>query len=95
MEEKFNNKILFYVSLLFVAYFSFLFLNAYIIKSDATFIGVFQELLTIPMLIAELLLFAFSIKRSLEQGFSLKSYSFWTVFIFFVLVMVTWGSFIM
>jgi hypothetical protein len=88
-----NSKKLFYASLVVVGYFLFLFLNAYLIKSKFVLIGVFQELITIPMLLGQLILFGFSIKYSISDKFSMKKYSTWSFIILLVSILSTWGSF--
>jgi len=92
MLEKINNKKLFYLSFCIAGYFLLLFINAYIIKSNFILIGIFQELLTIPMLIVLLFLFILSVKYSVADKFRIKKYSFWTFLILLVTILLTFGS---
>ncbi|HTO16343.1 MAG TPA: hypothetical protein VLZ83_11260 [Edaphocola sp.] len=94
MYEKISNKNLFYFSLGIAGYFLLLFVNAYIIKSDFILIGVFQELLTIPMLIIQLFLLFISIKHCIKDEFRIKEYSFWAFSILLVSNLSTLGSLI-
>ena len=82
--EKFPAKILFFVSLGVVGYFCLLCLNANMIKSDFVLIGVFQELLTLPLLLVQLILFILSIIYCINNKFRFKSYSLWAFFILLV-----------
>jgi len=81
MYEVFTPKRLFFVSLGVVGYFCLLYLNAYVVKSDFVLIGVFQEMLTLPLLFAQLALWVVSIIYSIKEKFRVKSYSFWTFLI--------------
>ncbi len=76
MLAKIDNKQLLILSIAVSLYFAFLFLNAYGLKFDNVFIGVIQELVTIPMLLALLFLFLFSVMSSLRDKFSTKKVRF-------------------
>ncbi len=89
-----NNKRLFILSLIALGYFTLLFLNGYVIKSDFIIIGVIQEITTIPMLLFVLFLFYFSIKFCSENKFSLRKSSFWSFAILTCLVTIIIGSFL-
>jgi len=92
--EKFPAKILFFVSLGVIGYFCLLCLNTYIIKSDFVLIGVFQELLTLPLLLVQLALFILSIIHSINDKFRFNSYSLWTFLILLVSNSIFLGSLI-
>lgn len=94
MINKINIKFLFYISLVLLGYFSLLYLNGYIIKSDSFVIEFLQELLTVPMLLIELVLFFLALVLWVRDKFSVKSYSFWTFLIVFISSFFTWGSFL-
>lgn len=79
--EKFGGKKFLFVSLGVVGYFCVLCLNAYIIKSDFIFIGIFQELLTLPLVLFQLVLLVLSILHCIKDKFRIKTYSFWSFFI--------------
>lgn len=79
--EKFTGKKFFFVSLVVVGYFCVLCLNAYIIKSDFIFIGIFQEALTLPLMLFQLILLILSILHCIKDKFRVKTYSFWSFFI--------------
>ena len=74
--EKFTSKKLFFVSLGVIGYFCLLFLNAYVVKSDLILIGVFQELLTLPLMMFQLTLLVFSVLHWIKDRFRIKTYSF-------------------
>jgi hypothetical protein len=82
--EKFSTKRLFFVSLGVAGCFCLLCLNAYIVKSDFVLIGVFQELLTLPLMLIQLALFVLSIMYCMNDKFRIKSYSLWTFLILLV-----------
>ena len=94
MLAKIDNKQLLILSIAVSLYFAFLFLNAYVLEFDNVFIGVIQELVTIPMLLALLFLFLFSVMRSLKDKFSAKRSSFWAFLVLFFVSIVTFGSFV-
>jgi hypothetical protein len=81
MEEIKVSKILFHVSWLSSVYFLLLALNHYVIKSTFVLIGIVQEVVTIPLMLAQLLLFGASIFYWIKDNFSVKKYSFWTLII--------------
>ncbi|RZA02285.1 MAG: hypothetical protein EOP47_07440 [Sphingobacteriaceae bacterium] len=89
-----NNKRLFILSIITVVFFSLLFLNAYVLKSEYVLIGVIHEMTTIPMLLFLAFLVYFSVKFSLKDRFSIKKASFWSLAMLICLVVVLVGSFI-
>lgn len=82
--EKFAGKNFFFVSLGVVVYFCMLCLNAYVIKSDFIYIGIFQELLTLPLILFQLVLLVLSILHCIKDKFRIKTYSFWSFFILLI-----------
>ena len=76
--EKFAGRKFFFVSLGVIAYFCFLLLNAYIIHSRFVLIGFIQEILTLPLLLFQLILFVFSLTYCIKDKFRIKTYSFWS-----------------
>ena len=83
----------FWGSLMCLMYFSFLFINTYIIKSKNVTIGVFQELLTIPFMLGSLVLLVFALKFCISSKFSLRNYSLYSLLILNIVIAITWGSF--
>ena len=73
----FNEKILFYLSVVIGAYFILLGLNAYVIKSEHVIMGVIREMVTIPIILIQIILLVFSIKYCLNNRFNIREYSFW------------------
>ena len=88
-----NSKLIFLLSLVVSIYFLFLYLNAYILRWDFVLIGVFQELLTIPVMLGELILLFFSIRGFILSKYLFKSYSFGATIILLINILYTWGSF--
>lgn len=82
--EKFAGKIFFFVSLCVVGYFCLLCLNIYIVKSDFILIGIFQELLTLPLILFQLVLLVLSILNCIKDKFRIKAYSFWSFLVLLV-----------
>jgi hypothetical protein len=89
-----NNKKLFILSIITVAFFSMLFLNGYVLESKHVLIGVIQEMITIPMLFFLVFLLYFSIKFSLKERFSVRKTSFWSLVMLTCLVVILINSFI-
>ena len=82
--DKFTSKRLFFVSLAVAGYFCLLCLNAYVVRSDFVLIGVFQELLSLPLLLFQLALLFFSIMHCVKEKFRIKTYSLWTFLILLI-----------
>lgn len=89
-----RNKTLFILSLTIFIYFLALFLNAYVIKFENILLGMFQETLTIPMLIFQVVLLVIAFKRSVKDKFVIKNLAFWSFALMFVSTFVTLGSLI-
>lgn len=92
-QPTFNDKSLFWVSAAVVSYFGFIYLNHYYFHIDLVLLGVFQEMLLIPLMALQLVLLFFSIKNLVFAKFSLRTYSFPTVCILLISSVLTWGSF--
>lgn len=92
--EKFTGKKFFFVSLGVVGYFCVLCLNTYIIKSHFIFIGIFQELLTLPLILFQLVLLVLSILHCIKDKFQVKTYSFWSFFILLASSLFIFNSFL-
>ena len=93
--KQFSGKRLFFVSLSVVGYFCLLFLNAYVVKSDFVLIGVFQEILTLPLLfLLQPALLVLSFMYCINDKFRIKTYSFWSFFILLVSNSYFLGSYI-
>ncbi|HEU5292140.1 MAG TPA: hypothetical protein VFU05_15925 [Cyclobacteriaceae bacterium] len=88
-----NEVRIFILSLALITYFGFLFLNAYVLKLEYTAIRVFQEILTIPMIISAPVLLVFAIRMFLTNGKRPASYAFFTMLLLVSLIAITWGSF--
>jgi len=84
------NKLVFLLSILISFFFFFLFLNSYLFNLDFIIIGVFQELLTIPFMIGELLLLICSIIGFAYDKFLLKSYAFSSIILLIVNIILEW-----
>lgn len=76
-----SEKKLFWISIAVVGYFCLLYLNACFIKSDLVFIGWFQELLTIPIILFQFILLLISILYCIKDKFRVNGYSFWSFLI--------------
>lgn len=72
-----KGKLIFIISLIITVYFLSLFLNAYVIEFENGLFRFIGELITIPILIGQLFVLVISIKYTIEDKFSLKTYSFW------------------
>lgn len=95
MSEKFIGKKFFFVSLGVVGYICLLYLNEYVIKSNFVLIGVFREMLTIPLLFfVQPVLLILSIIYCIRDKFRIISYSFWSFFILLISNLFILGTFI-
>ena len=92
METKSNGRELFYASSFTAAYFLLLMLNAYWIKSENIIVGFIQNLFTIPILMAQIILLFVALWFCFSDRVSTNSYPFWA-FIFLLLTnILTLGS---
>lgn len=87
-----NNKILFHMSWLSAIYFLCLFINQYITKFQFILIGFVQELITIPLMMAQPLIFIASLICWKKEEFKIKRYSFWASIISLCTGLITIGS---
>jgi hypothetical protein len=69
-----KNKTLFYLSLAVGIYILLLYLNGYVFKYSFTWIGVVQELLTIPTLILSIVLLVVAVRRYASSSHLRDSY---------------------
>ncbi len=73
-----NAKTFFYLSCILILYFGFLFLNTYVTHFTFVLIGVFQELLTFPLLLLQVFLVCITFTNWRKEQFKFKGYSFWS-----------------
>ena len=92
MKQVLSDKNLFFASLAIVSFFSFLYLDAHYFKIDAVLIGVFQELLTLPLMLIQVALLVFAFMNFISNKYSFKNYSIWSVGLLLTSSMLTWGS---
>lgn len=88
-----TNKKLFILSVVLVLYFLFLYLNMYVFHLEYTFIGIIQEVVTLPLLAILLLFLGLSLRRTISERFSLVTYAFWSFLLLMVCTTFTIGSF--
>ena len=81
-------------SLWAAAYFAFLALNFYVFRLDWILLGVVQELLTIPLIVAVAAVFVFSVVSLLRNRKSINACNVSSTLILFSLNGVIWGSFV-
>ena len=87
-----KDKSMFLASLVISLYVFLLYFNTYILCWNFVLIGVLQEMLTLPTMLLELVLLFFTVKEFIFNKFHLKSYSFATLIILLVNIILTWGS---
>jgi hypothetical protein len=96
MVKQSASKGFFFLSLGVVGYFCLLSLNNYVIKSTFVLIGVFQEMLTLPLLfLVQPILLVLSVKYCIKDKFRIKTYSFWSFVILLVSNSFLIGSFVL
>jgi len=96
ISNKVENKedlVIFILSLVSLMFFTFLFVNGYILKIDITIVGVFQQILTLPIMLGTMVLFGFAIKSIVSKKISLKKYPIWSLLILTTVIIITVGSF--
>lgn len=87
-----NNQLL-TASLVVTGFFSCLFLNAYVVKLNTPVLGAIQEMITLPFLVAQVVLFTVVSTRLPKKG-SLRDLPLLASFtMLFISVTVTFGSF--
>jgi hypothetical protein len=74
--QKNNSKTFFYLACAATVYFGFLLLNAYVTRFTSVLIGIFQELLTIPFIMLQLILLLMTFNNWRKESFQLHGYSF-------------------
>lgn len=73
-----NNKILCYLSISIAAYFILLVANVYWLNIQAVWVGVVQEMLTLPLFAVQLVIAILSFVQLVKNRFQVKSYAFCT-----------------
>lgn len=91
MEKQHIDKSLFILGVGFSAYFLFLFLNYHVFHLDFVLLGVIQELVTLLLMMALVVVFAISLYR-LIRHFSFRGYLIWAVIVLLVCSTAVWGS---
>lgn len=76
-------KNLFYLSCAIAVYFVLLVLNTNWLHYISTPLGVIQEMLTLPLLLIQLIIFIYFFSALAKARFKQKGYSFWTFLISF------------
>lgn len=89
-----TNKKLLIAAIIITMFFTFLFLNTYVFKSKVVLIGVFQELLTIPMLLLEVVIFFLSVKKIVKNNTLLNPQLLCASLLMLTSILVTFGSFL-
>ena len=82
------------MSIIVVGYFIFLYLNVHILHIDNFLVSIISEIMIMPMLVSELILFLLSMTQSIIDKFKINNYSFWTSIILLISIIFTWGSLI-
>jgi hypothetical protein len=88
-----NDKYLFLASLMIAIFFTFLYLNNIYFKINFVLIGLYQELLTLPTMVFQVVLLVIATMNFVSNKYSLKTYSAWSVVILLTSSILTWGSF--
>ncbi|MFD1162946.1 hypothetical protein [Hwangdonia seohaensis] len=95
MKKKYNiDKVIFCASVITSAFLLFIYLNSTVFKLNFVLIGVFQELLTIPSILAQPILLFLSLRRLIRIKFKVKSYVFCASIVSLITTILTFGSFI-
>jgi hypothetical protein len=89
-----TNKKVLIAGIIVTIYFSLLFLNAYVFKSKVVLIGVFQELLTIPMLLLQFVVLFFAVKKIVKNKTLLNPQLLCASLLMSACIIVTLGSFL-
>ena len=88
-----TNKNILITAIIVVVYFTILFFNAYVFKSDVVLIGVFQEMLTMPMLVLQFVVLFLAVKKMIEIKTLYNLQLLSASILIFVSTVVTLGSF--
>ncbi len=83
----------FYTSLFFGVYFSFLHLNALVLKMDFVLIGVLQEMLTIPFILIQFILLIYLVVCFFKNNSTSKIYFYLSLSILLIINIFIIGSF--
>ena len=89
-----GKEIIFHISIIASLFLLFIYLNSTILKLNYILIGVFQELLTIPCILIQPVLLFLSLRRFIKIKFKVKSYTFYTLILSLMTMILTWGSLI-
>ena len=89
-----GKEIIFHISIVASLFLLFIYLNSTILKLNYILIGVFQELLTIPCILIQPVLLFLSLRRFIKIKFKVKSYTFYTLILSLMTMILTWGSLI-
>ena len=92
MKKIVSDKNLFFASLTIVAFFGFIYLNSYYFKSDFVLIGVFQEMLTLPLMVLQVALLILASMKFSSSKYSFKNYTIWSLGLLLTSSVLTWGS---
>ena len=69
-------------------------MNTYVIKSSSVLIGVIQELLLIPIMLLQVLILVFALKKVFQIKSTIKGMLLWTIIMMICSMALTFGSFI-
>lgn len=78
MKIKNTDKSIFFIALLAIAYVGLIFLNRTFFKIENVFLGVLQQLTTLPMILLQFSLLLFAVFRFAKGGLKILSYPFFT-----------------
>ncbi|MBD2755267.1 hypothetical protein [Spirosoma validum] len=85
-------KVLFLASLSTGLFFLLFFLNAYIFRIDHVLINFIQEIATLPMLLIQLVLLYFTVRKILTQSSAGSAYVTGSLLILLGCILATFGS---
>ena len=69
-------------------------LNAYVIKSSIILVEVVQELLLIPVILLQVLILVFALKKAVQIKTTLKGLLLWTILLMICSITLTFSSFV-
>lgn len=72
-----KDRTIFLFSIGSLAYLGFLYMNSKYFKIDAIGVGVIQELLTIPVIVAQFVLLIVAMMKAWRRDYTVKSYIYW------------------
>ena len=88
-----SDKIVFFASIGTTAFLLLLYLNSTVFKSDIVLTGVFQELMTLPCILAQPILLFLAIRGFYLNKYKIISYPLTSAIIVLIAFIITWGSF--